>query len=261
MLCLNLCPAFLFFILKIVMDMEIQILNFRKESLSKLRLLIFLSLSVFSFSVKAVGNVVNNANVDSLISGIGYDYQLFNNNQNELDCVGVLKLTITASSNVEKFLFERTKPHISEVKDAYFLLKSEIPYNKNESVINFSFPNIYWGSYFMICAIFNDVSRAYSTSYSVNDFIEKSDLKHLEDKSELEQIDTDAPSIYIVDKNLHVDSSVLFSLSIFDLSGRLLQSGKFIRSTMIPLDNIESPMVVVKCTTSSFSISKKLVLK
>ena len=67
--------------------MEIQILNFRKESLSKLRLLIFLSLSVFSFSVKAVGNVVNNANVDSLISGIGYDYQLFNNNQNELDCV------------------------------------------------------------------------------------------------------------------------------------------------------------------------------
>ena len=75
LLCLNLCPAFLFFILKIVMDMEIQILNFRKESLSKLRLLIFLSLSVFSFSVKAVGNVVNNANVDSLISGIGYDYQ------------------------------------------------------------------------------------------------------------------------------------------------------------------------------------------
>lgn len=123
MLCLNLCPAFLFFILKIVMDMEIQILNFRKESLSKLRLLIFLSLSVFSFSVKAVGNVVNNANVDSLISGIGYDYQLFNNNQNELDCVGVLKLTITASSDVGKFLFERTKPHISEVKDAYFFVK------------------------------------------------------------------------------------------------------------------------------------------
>lgn len=245
------------------MDMENQILNFRKESLSKLRLLIFLSLSVFSFSVKAVGNVVNNANVDSLISGIGYDYQLFNNNQNELDCVGVLKLTITASSDVETLLFERTKPHISEVKDANFLFKSEIPYNKNESVINFSFPNIYWGSYFMICAIFNDGSRAYSTSYSVNDFIEKSDLKYLEDKSELEQIDTDtdAPSIYIVDKNLHVDSSVLFSLSIFDLSGRLLQSGKFIRSTMIPLDNIESPMVVVKCTTSSFSISKKLVLK
>ena len=71
--------------------------------------------------MKAVGNVVNNANVDSLISGIGYDYQLFNNNQNELDCVGVLKLTITASSDVEMFLFERTKSHISEVKDANFL--------------------------------------------------------------------------------------------------------------------------------------------
>lgn len=156
--------------------MPMNLTTHRKYYLNNRYLYLLSIILVFALNVKA-GNtdtpeleIYNN----SFIQDITYTYNLFSEDQKGLDCYGVLDLSISLPINTKTLIFERTKPHITnpDLNKLHFIVKSEMP-----NTVDLTIPNIYWGTYFRICAILIDGTRLYSSIYSINEYINHEDLE------------------------------------------------------------------------------------
>ncbi len=230
-----------------------------KYYLNNRLLFLLLMFLAFSINVKAgnIDTIELMASDEPLIQDITYDYQLFYNNDSELDCVGTLNLSISLPGNTSHLLFERTRSHItgSDPSNVIFKVKSEYPITST-NIIN---PDMYWGTYFRICAIFSNGDRVYSPTYSINDYIDPQDLDLL--LSSVEGAEINEIDLQIENKNLYVNAHETLSLSVFDLSGKLLFTGEIQQTAVVPLDNTSSPVVIVTYRTSSATKTIKMLIQ
>lgn len=101
----------------------------------------------------------------------------------------------------------------------------------------------------------------YSPIYSTNDYMSKVDLDALISSASVENVDIDDIKLYIEDKQLYVYTSEILSLSAFDMSGRHIFNGNIHQSIVIPLNNIISPFIIIKYSTSDTIKVKKMLVK
>lgn len=89
----------------------------------------------------------------------------------------------------------------------------------------------------------------------------KDDLDALINSASIEDVDIDDIKLYIEDKQLYVYTPETLSLSVFDMSGRQIFNGNIHQSMVIPLNNITSPFIIVKYSTSDTIKVKKMLVK
>lgn len=197
-------------------------------------------------------------NAESLIQEVTYDYQLFLGSREKLDCKGDLNLSMSLPKNTWKLFFEKSKPHLLSLESERlpFQAKSEFPVSSNLTI-----PNIPWGTYFRIRAILADGTDVYSSIYSTNDYMNKDDLEALINSASVEDIHSDDISLQINNKRLHIAADEVVYLSIYDLYGKQIFSGNIEHAAEIPLDDVVSPFIIVKYSTSNISKTQKLLVK
>lgn len=123
--------------------------------------------------------------------------------------------------------------------------------------INFYF-DFTGAPFFRLCAILYDGTRICSPIYSINDYIEKTDLDELLKASALEEIGLDKISLHIRNKRLHVNTPKLLYLSIFDIHGKSIFSGNIQQSSVIPLDHLDTPIIIARYRTQNIIKTTKL---
>lgn len=240
--------------------MTMDLPTHRKYYLKNRHLYLLSIILVFALNVKA-GNtdtpeleIYNN----SFIQDITYTYNLFSEDQKGLDCYGVLDLSISLPINTKTLIFERTKPHITnpDLNKLHFIVKSELP-----NTVDLTIPNIYWGTYFRICAILIDGTRLYSSIYSINEYINHGDLDFLLKSSSIEEMYIDDVSLYIKNKKLYVNTPDTLSLSIYDLYGNQIFSGDIYQAKEIYLNNINSPFIIATYRISNITKTRKILVQ
>jgi hypothetical protein len=195
-----------------------------------------------------------------LIKEISYDYQLISNNELGIDCIGSLNFSISLPTDINTLIFERTNHHTTE-DDLHFTIKSEYPI----TTTNLTIPNIYWGTYFRICAILKNNERIYSSTYSINEYIDSSDLELLlnQDPASIGSIGTDTENvhIYIKNRNLEITTQVPIYITVFALSGVCIFNREILIAETIPLNDVISPFFIVRYKISNNTFTKKLLLQ
>lgn len=222
------------------------------------RYMYLLILLLAFFNAKAGSIIMSESKTSNeLVHKIKYTYQLFYN-QTNLDCSGTLDLSLTLPPNTIKLIFERTTPHTidSDLDKLHFLLKSEYLDTSNLTI-----HDIYWGTYFRVCAIIEDGTKEYSPIYSINDYIEQDDLNSLLISTSVESIEIDKVNLQIENNTLYIYTPKTLYLSISDLSGKLIFNGNIQTQVLIPLEKITSPFIIVTYKTSDISKTKKLLIQ
>ncbi len=193
-----------------------------------------------------------------IIKNIDYEYQIVQNDEDIFDCFGTLNLSLTIPPMARTILLERTLPHKSDDNDIRFLIKTEYPLQ--DDITDISVPNIYWGTYFRICIILTDESRVYSPILFTNNYIEHNDLQLLEQQSSLGHIENDPIHIVIENGSLRIESSEVLTVSIFDISGKCIFTGRNDYTDSFSLNNIKASVIIVKCYNDRLSLTKKLLV-
>ena len=194
---------------------------------------------------------------ETLIQDIIYDYQLFYDyNWSEFDCVGTLSLSIALPENTIRLFFEHTRSHMtySDLNDVIF--KGKAYYSPTSNITK---PDMYWGTYFRVYAVLSNGDIVYSPKYSINDYIDPQDLDLL--LSSVDNTEIDEVDLHVENKNLYVNAHETLSLSVLDLSGKLLFIGEIQQTAVIPLDNTSSSVVIVTYKTSSATKTIKMLVK
>lgn len=200
-------------------------------------------------------------NEESSIRDIDYVYGLVNDSQHGLDCIGTLNLTVESPQDLLAVVFERTEPHMSDGEDLRFLIKSSYPIADNMSTIVISAQNIYWGTYFRVCMVFQNGSREYSPTYCVNTYISPEDLQRLEAHSKVDTSFVDSVSLTFDGRDLYVHTTEGVLLSVVDLSGKVLFSGYVNKPTSVSLDRTDTTCLIIRYSIGGKTMTKKLLLK
>lgn len=214
---------------------------------------------VFALFAKAGNTGISELGIqdDALIQDISYSYSLSYGNQTTLDCCGVLGLSLSLPTNVNRLIFERTNSHIinPDLNNLHFIVKSEIPVTSHLDI-----PDIYWGTYFRICAILTDETRIYSSVHSINDYIDHVDLEALLNSSSIEDTSIDKINLHIENHNLFVTTPDTLYLNVFDLHGNQIYNGIIHHSDVISLNQINSPFIIASYKTKSNKIKSIKIL-
>lgn len=98
----------------------------------------------------------------------------------------------------------------------------------------------------------------YSPIYSINDYIDPQDLDLI--LSSVENAEINEVDLHVENKNLYVNAHETLSLSVSDLSGKLLFTGEIQQTAVVPLDNTSSPVVIVTYRTSYATKTIKMLI-
>lgn len=173
------------------------------------------------------------------IKDISYDYDLINDNDH-VNCKGSLKITIKTDLEMKNVLVGRTQQLFGGATDTSnlrFLLWqdfNDIEKNEYGNIVVETHSEIYWNSYFLVIFVSKDDSRCKSEVYSVNSFINKSDLAELEG---------------LANVNTPEYASFKFNVSETELYIQPIENIRFC------LINLQGEIIVDKETTDSFSVN------
>lgn len=203
------------------------------------------------------------SNIDNqLIQDVSYSYELVSDNKN-LNCIGTLDFSLNLPSGTNHLILERTTrfDKFDNPDKIRFLLKSVWP----NTTTNITEQDIYWDTYFRITVYFEDNTYIISPIYSVNDYIDSSDLELLQSQgsASIDNIDADDDNVcmYINNKNLEIDSKEPISLNVFDLYGRSIFNRDMVTTAAIPLNNVASQFIIVRYQTSKNIVTQKILLQ
>lgn len=235
------------------------VLNHLKFMSDKKYFIFLTYILVFTFNVKASDYISESkSSEEPLIQNISYDYNLFYNDREMLDCNGTLKISLNLPENTFKLLVERSRPHLKDPDEVRRLLivLSEYPVS-SELII----PDKSWGTYFRVRVMLADYTNIYSSIYSINDYINPDDLEALLNPASIESVEVDEVYFQIQDKQLYVNSQTPVSLSIFDVYGKWIFNGEIDRMQAISLSNISSPFVIATYTILNKTYTKKIWIR
>lgn len=215
-----------------------------------------------SSAIHASDNDMLKLTIDNqMIQDISYSYEVVQDNH-KLNCIGTLNVSLNLAPDVSYMVFERTSrfAKFDNPEDVRFSLKSVWP----NTTTNIIIPDFYWDTYFRIWFRLEDDTDIYSPTYSINDFIDTSDLELLQSQgsASIENIDADDENVRlsIVDKNLEISSTEPIYLNVLDLYGRSIFNRDMVTAEIIPLNNVSSPFIIVRYKTSRNIITKKILL-
>lgn len=233
-------------------------LKFPKSYLDKG--LLFFAVFAFLFdgiSAKSVRTLSLEPNGGNIVQDVVYAYQLFYDDLNRLNCLGTLNLSVSLPANAQAFIVERTNDYDLDPDHLRFTIKSGYP----STTTNVSISNVYWGTYFRVCAVSADGSREYTPIYAINDYIDNEDLESLMQLSSVESVDDGSIDLVVKNKELRVEVPNSVSLVVSDLNGKQLFAGNVHKSRTIPLDGISHPFIIVTYISSNIKTTKKYLIQ
>lgn len=208
---------------------------------------------------KAIGQ---NEDVKIWVDNVSYDYEMTDSNGFP-DCSGTMKCTIHVTPGIKRIILGRSRTHVMKPNDYMIVVKREYNLSDNQTDIDVAIDNCSWGQYFRAWAVVPDDHWVHTPFFSTNDYINPEDLKMILDAAGVEDVETDAEDAIIkVDgKRLTVDVSGSISLSVADLNGRSIFNGEVKQSTVIPLDCVTTPFVVVRYVAADKVFTKKFIVR
>lgn len=189
------------------------------------------------------------------IDNIQYKYELCHNDNGNYDCCGELYGNITLPENTKTMIFENTVRPFREETQIHFLQKTQIPLEY--PVTKFCITNFKWNNYFKISMVLNDDTRIDTPIYSINDYIDETDLKLLS----ISAPSVDAPTFLIKNNTIHIETSEITKISVFDITGALLLNYETNYNTDIALDKFLNTVIIIRIEQSHFSKTTKIYLK
>lgn len=97
--------------------------------------------------------------------------------------------------------------------------------------------------------------------HTVSDYVDEQDLELLRQQASVEDMEGEAVNFYVENRTLYVEPAGHISLSVFDICGRQIFNGDIEQPRSVPLGTICSPMIIVNCTDTRQSVTKKLLVK
>ena len=239
---------------------NLNLLHYILEVMKKIILLFLMSISYLSpISSKPIFE--NTFDKEDFIKEISYQYQLIENKNGRLECIGTLYLTLSLTDDIESIMFERTSPYASESRDPMFLAKRILSLETSPIPVE----DITWKIKFRLVITYKDGSHIISNVYNINDYIDEADLKLLYDSSDVSIIE-DSPYELSIENGriIHCHTSTEGRIDIFDLNGNCIYTTKTHGSDIIDLDELNtsnSSIIIIRLQLDEKTIIKKIRIR
>lgn len=195
------------------------------------------------------------------VKNISYNYEMFVYENGRANCNGPLTLDITFSKNCNRILLFKSRAHLLSDDRILSWALSEFSIPISTSDIEISLANISWGTYFKLRADFEDGTFLYTPTYCTNSYINENDLNIVIGQASVDHTIYDSLNISVNNNFLSIDTSESVDFTIADLNGNIYFSGIISRPTLIPIDNVTSPIILVRYKIKDSIITKKFIVK
>lgn len=236
--------------------MRMEHLKSQRPCFSGRPLLLIAALVVFSMNVRGYDPGIDEYINEDLVKDVAYTYDLFEKESGRLDCKGTLHISLSLPYEVSHMVLNCS----SHYNPPNRLLWGKVLYPGDAADIETS-NDIYWDTYFAVSCFHTDGSIENSPIYSVSDYVDEQDLELLRQQASVEDMEGEAVNFYVENRTLYVEPAGHISLSVFDICGRQIFNGDIEQPRSVPLGTICSPMIIVNCTDTRRSVTKKLLVK
>ena len=228
----------------------------------ELKKLLLLVLSFCNIGIFASSAGESNDEIECpYITDIKYAYQI-DDTRKKLDCEGTLSFKVTVPAGYKYIIVNLTVGRIYGVAEdeLRFLVRASYDTPDAPCVVDVSLTHIRWGCYFKVEGY---IDNFYSDGkiFCTNDYMNPEDIQKILEQAPVEDVETSESSIRLEGKNLVADVSHPVNLIVADLNGRNIFSGELKESTIIPLDHVTSPFVVVRYTINDQVYTKKFIVR
>lgn len=237
--------------------MRMEHLKSQRPCFSGRTLLLIAALVVFSMNARGYDVGIDEEINEELVKDVAYDYELFERASDMLDCKGTLHVSLSLPDDIDRVILYRTIPRDRHKDNPMFLLLADYPGDTTEIMTQ----EVYWGTYFCVRVLYTDGRDEHSPTYAVNDYVDEQDLELLRQQASVEDMEAESVRMYVEGRTLYVDPAGRLALSVFDPCGRRIFSGNIEQPQSVPLGTICSPMIIVNCTDTHRSVTKKLLVK
>lgn len=220
-------------------------------------LLLIAALVVFSMNVRGYDVGIDEEINEELVKDVAYDYELFERASDMLDCKGTLHVSLSLQDDIDRVKLYLTIPRDRYKDNPMFLAVADYP----GDTVEIATQEVYWGTYFCVRVLYTDGRDEHSPTYAVNDYVDEQDLEMLRQQASVEDMEGEAVNFYVENRTLYVEPAGHISLSVFDICGRQIFNGDIEQPRSVPLGTICSPMIIVNCTDTRRSVTKKLLVK
>ena len=119
-------------------------------------ILCFIALSFCKLSAEANQSAIPSSESEVSIDNVTYEYKVFNEADNRIDCTGTINFTINIPTGCQRLLLVRTREHTVDSDRLSFSIKTQLPIVDDSSAMSVSLPDMSWGTYFRIFAYFEN---------------------------------------------------------------------------------------------------------
>ncbi|MBD5287018.1 MAG: T9SS type A sorting domain-containing protein [Bacteroides sp.] len=199
------------------------------------------------------------ANPDSLISDIHYDYEIVSgeNYGKDFICMGTLSMTIEVPDSTNDIALMRAKgPSVKKRYPPFYNLKRYLDIS-GEKNISVNEEGVRDSTYFRVEFYINRKAY-YSSHYAVNDFIAPADLELLYGSNSLIELDEDDARIEVAGGRIAVKCRSKCKLDVVSIEGKSIYQGYPNHDVEIPL---QPGVYIVRLIVNNNCVSKKVVIK
>lgn len=198
-------------------------------------------------------------NTTEIINEVLYDYEVFTNNKGLIDCTGTLKVIVNIPDNCTKIVFYHTKNHLTDNDKHLMPVYGDKDVAGLSGTVEFSRPNISWGTYFRVQCFFENGSSYIDTEkYCTNSYLSEKDRDLIFGFSNVDDAIAGDVSVSVVDGGLSVITMENTDVTVVDMNGNNIFTGAISRPVIIPLDRATSSVIIVRYRTGENVVTKKI---
>lgn len=224
-------------------------------------ILFFIALSFCKLSAEANQSEIQSSESEVSIDNVTYEYKVFNEADNRIDCTGTINFTINIPTGCQRLLLVRTREHTVDSDRLSFSIKTQLPIVDDSSAMSVSLPDMSWGTYFRIFAYFENDRYIYSPTYCTNSYIEENDLKIILGQASIDNTIAEPIDISIDNGCLYIGITEPVELTISNLNGYIIFNGTISQSTSIPIKMEFHQMLIIRCKNNKSTIIRKFIVK
>jgi hypothetical protein len=192
------------------------------------------------------------------LTDISYEYELIYRDNLPTDCIGDLNISLSIPNDAKLIILWRTRGHLTEADRRPLLIATPFEVD-TDSVMNLKLSNISWGTLFRVEARFGDsIPNMRSSIYDIEDFIAESDLKQIKEQAGVQYQEENNVAFSVVNSTLFIETQEDILVSIFNINGSILYSGRICGESEIP---INEPICILRYILNNKVITKKIIMK